>query len=326
MWNSLRAGLPLSLRVVTVPFIEFLFFRLFLKHVLHIRIGFSFMTDFDVVCPAILASWILISTLAAEKRPVVIGWRTGGWKLNAPLCLAFLLVNLCFHHLSSNLGGFFMPLWYCLALSVLVSGFFVMVPLEYYRTHPKKLLILPAIIIAGSKLIFRHGLGFLWNPLAILAGHLVYGTLKPFIPTLSKTIWVTPLDSYVHVSNTRFTLAIGSGCSGMEGISFMVTALAFTFMIDSKRFLFRHWLNCVGAGVIFFYLLNVSRIIMVFLFANLTARYLNSQAAVQTALLFFHSSLGWVFHAIGLVIFYGVLYRAEVFSRWSLRQPSRVVH
>lgn len=65
----LFTSLGIALAILSVPGLEFVFFRLFIRDVLKIHIGFRLMTDFDLIGPGLLA-FVLTTWPRTKSKPM----------------------------------------------------------------------------------------------------------------------------------------------------------------------------------------------------------------------------------------------------------------
>ncbi|MBI1860442.1 MAG: hypothetical protein HYR96_05955 [Deltaproteobacteria bacterium] len=303
------------LTILVVPLTEFLLFRFWLHSILKIQIGFPFLTDYDFVCPGLLAFFILMIRLQ-EGEPLRLKWQGHQALAHAALVGIFVGLSLLYPFLkTAGLVG----LWYGAAAVALGSGFFVFVEVRYYFARRNWCRVLAAIPIASSKVIARQVFSVLWVPAMHVTGTLVYGALRPIFSNLSRTTYLTHRqEEYVHVSNGTYTLAIGVGCSGLEGVGFVAAALLFTLMLDPKRLTPFSWVNCFLVGILGFYLLNVLRLSLVFSLATLLLKYWGHDVAMITALALVHDSMGWLLHGLGFLILYRWIYSEKAALRFRI--------
>ncbi|MBI3294442.1 MAG: hypothetical protein HYZ71_06895 [Deltaproteobacteria bacterium] len=303
--------------ILTVPFFEFFVLRFWLHSILNVRIGFPFLTDYDYVCPSLLAFLILMLRLQQEE-PVSLQIRKTTAAIHLLLVATFVTLSLNFSWLKAS---HLLWLWWGAAATTLVSGLFVLVKASYFFGKKNRYRVLAALPIAGSKLIARQLFAFLWVPAMHLTGLLVYGGLRPFFSDLSHTVHLTNRqEEYVHISNSAYTLAIGVGCSGLEGVGFVGAALLFTIMLDPKRLRPIFWINCLLTGLIAFYLLNVLRLGLVFSIATVFLHLFGHDIGVASALTLVHDSMGWLLHAAGFLVLYKWIYSER--PSFSLRIPA----
>lgn len=324
--TSLLRGVGAFFMSAMIPLIEFLWLRLYLKYVLQIKLGFPFGTDYDFVPFAILSVFLLLLFLRKNKSaPLTLQKVTV--LIHGASFLAVLIVTFLFKSLVSYTHPIFMAFWFLLVSFTLVSSLFLWRSPSYYRLHPKRYLIWPALILSLSGVISRTVFDFLWEPIAHMTGIVTYSVLGALLPSLQYKLnfaqTPTRIDEYTLLSHPEFGIAIGRGCAGLEGIFLFLGVFAFFVVTDRTRFSLQKWCLLGSLGIIYMYLLNVVRLSLFFL-GSLGAIRLWGTTGVHLANTLFHNSIGWIFYSLGLLLFFSVTLSRKLWGLLSTRKEPRL--
>ena len=219
-----------ALYLLLFPVFEFFFLRVYLHSYLKLQIGYSGMTDYDFVCPSIIA-FILMIALMDSRENLKLRFNRTGAILNITLFSLFLITN---HHYSSlNAFSIFSSFWVVLAISTILSSLFVWMKPSVFWNHSYSFLIWPAAAAGISKVAFRHVLAPLWDPLTKATGLVACATVSPILgdSLTCEFDFVSSGATYQRLLHPNFGLAIGSGCGGMEGISFVLFMCLLVLMV-----------------------------------------------------------------------------------------------
>jgi exosortase/archaeosortase family protein len=97
---------------------------------------------------------------------------------------------------------------------------------------------------------------------------------------------------FVGTGPERFQLSVASACSGVNGmVGFLLVSIAFTSLVQGRRL---HKLLWLGAGLLCIWVMNVARILMIFMAGNLWGE----RAAIDGL----HPYLGLVTFNVGVVL------------------------
>lgn len=281
--------------LVAAPIAEFLALRLFLRHVLELRLGYPGLTDYDFVFPSLIAFFTLVFFLERE-RPLRIGWNRKGALLNLLLFVTFGSVSAFYGHLAGWAGSAMFPGWAALAVVTLFSALFVCAHPREFLLHPRAILIVPALLAGGSIVLGRHALSFLWHPATQLTGQLACGVLTPFVSGLScgTDVMVRSSGPYQVLDHPLHTVVLGVGCGGMEGVVFFLFVSALLVVALADRLGVPGSIAFVGLGAIAIYLVNVVRVCIYYVAVLGAGVMYGNSAGVLTLRVLFHNALGWV--------------------------------
>ena len=111
------------LLILTVPVTQFLLLRIYLHSWLGMRIGYLHITDYDWVCPSVLAFLLLMFGLE-QSAPIPLGFRLKSCLGNIILFFGFALFNTFFPGLFLQSGLGVKCLWFLAAFVTLASAAF----------------------------------------------------------------------------------------------------------------------------------------------------------------------------------------------------------
>lgn len=320
--QSRLSSVVTTLSVAVVPLLEFTGLRVFFHSGLKLKIGYMGMTDYDWVLPTVISFFLFMFCIERTKK-AELKFNRNAAILNGLFVAGLCLLSTQYNLLFSEFGLSFKAIWLVLAVLTLLSACFLWVGPAHFLTHPDRRLLIPFFLLAGSKLISRHLFAFLWQPVLEHTGLHVYRLLKILFVNVNHKIFISALgDTFVHVSHPIYTVAIGSGCSGMEGISFGLFALLIFFFFEFRRFNALQWLFLAAGIAAWMYLLNVLRITVFFVISLMTLSSWGHDTGIKTALSLFHNSVGWILYTAGLFMYYKLVY-SSVFAR--LNHPLRTL-
>jgi exosortase/archaeosortase family protein len=308
------------LLLLVLPLFEFISLRLYLHDVLNIRIGYRGMTDYDWLFPSLIAFFLLMFLLQKTEK-ATLSFRRGALCINALLFAAFVAIS--FFGLPNPIleNLFLKTAWFLLAVATLLTSCFAFISPRYFFLHSDRVLLIPFFLLASCKLIGRHLFSFLWQPMADLTSYIAYECLNLVLPNLTLTPFLgTDGAKYMHLTHPLYTLAIGSGCGGMEGISFILFAILLSYFMDHRRFSSGQWSLMIVSSAIWMYSVNLLRIFFFYLVTLATLSVAGHDGGMSFALTVFHNWLGWVLYTAALVVFYHEFY--ALVDRAAVKVPS----
>ena len=303
-----------SLAVVLAgPVSLFIVLRLFVRWI-GVKLGFTFGTDYDFVPQVFVAFSLLFATL----------WKPGAFPLslqrnvlrwNIVLTITFVVTTILFRNHVSYSHILFITFWFFLAVAAIGSSFFLFVPPTFFLARSKAALIFAAVLVGVSGFFSKSVLDPLWDPLARSTGLVTQGALKQFFPSLSYQFVQSPkpggVDNYVVITHPRFSMSIGRGCGGLEGICLFVFIFAFFLLANRHRFKRNQWLLLFCSGVLYMYVLNLLRLSFFFIVCVWAVLLWGASAGFLTAVAFFHNSIGWCLYGLGLWLYFTVAFRLK---------------
>ena len=302
----------LSLVVVAAPLFLFIFLRLLVHHIFGIRLGYAGFTDYDFIPPSLIAFVVLFVTLAGDAEPTLF-LQKKILKINLASLFLFIWITFTCQPLVSYNHPIFILFWFALAAFGIGSSVFIGLPLSFFWKSPQRIAILPASVMASSNLFALTLLDSFWDPLTRFTGILVYKLLKPFFSTLlyslNSSSGAIRIEHFTTLRTPVFSVVIGRGCGGLEGICFFATVIGLLATIDPKRFRVGGWLWLSAVGLLYIYCLNVLRLGLFFSASFATAKWVGNRTLVRMINTLFHSGAGWVLYSIGLLLFFGVVFR-----------------
>lgn len=303
-----------AMAILGIPVGEFLFLRVLLHSGLGIRIGYWGMTDYDWLFPSAIAFFILMFAFQ-RTTPLELKLSRPMLFANTALLVTFILFSASFADALTDGNLLARVIWFAWAALTLGSSLFLFVSPKYFYCHADRVLLIPFFLLAGSKVIGRHFFSFLWQPIADLTGLVAYRVAHLFSSDVAQNIHVTGAgERFTPLNHPLFTVAIGIGCGGLEGIFFLLFALVLLYFVDRRKFTPTQWSLIAGIGVLYMYGLNIARIVVFYGISITAIKAAGAEAGVRAAIALFHSSIGWVMYSIGLVVFYGFMDKVAAIS------------
>jgi exosortase/archaeosortase family protein len=282
--------------VLLLPLLEFLGLRYFVAHVVDLHPGYGSITDYDFVPPSIVA-FSFLAYLMGRKKAVKVRFNPIGLLVNlASMSIFVYLSHRFFQHEN---------LWYFFAVFTILSAIFILLPPREIFFHPEKHLIPIAILAGLSKMIGRICFSGLWPPVAKLTAVITCFSLSPFLTSMSCEFDAMERASLFHrLNHPLFTIAIGTGCSGLEGVFFF---LFMGLLIVMARVEEWGWLKSslfLAIGVPGIYAMNILRISVFYVVAIVVHREYGAVESGTAFIALFHSLVGWFLY----LLFFGGYY------------------
>lgn len=283
-----------SLILMALPILELVGLRYCLHHILGLRIGFPGFTDFELILPAPLGFFAFV--LALEKAK----------KLDLKLQPLALVVNLV--ALSAFIGVNLIQgptaLWLTLLLITIISAFSVWVrPQDIYK-NPNIWALGPSLLMVFSLVLYMKYGESLW----LSTVSYLEGLLKTVLAGLGNDlIEVSSYRQRMRIHHPVVTIYLGQGCGGFDGILFFLAAFSIFAPLNWELFRARNWFLACFSGVILFIGLNAIRILSLFSLGVVAGRWWGREAALKVIMGVFHTHLGYLLYAFGIVLFFRTL-------------------
>ncbi len=188
-----------------------------------------------------------------------------------------------------------------LSAIALLSWFAALLParpwLRWARMNPVALLGAIAVAIF-ARIVGVYALS-LWRPLTAST----LWAVDLLLQMLGQTTFVE--SDAARIGTTHFTVTIGQGCSGLEGIGLMSVFVAGYLWFCRRELRFPASLILLPAGVVSIWFLNVVRIAALILIGAWSER---------VAIDGFHTVAGWLFYTVGACGIVVVSRRWPIFS------------
>lgn len=201
--------------------------------------------------------------------------------------------------------------WILVSALIIGSSLFAVIPISYFFRHAERRLILGAIIVGSSNLIGLL-LSVLHAPLVRLSGSLSYLSLSALFKNLSMTEAFTEKHGlFVQITSPSiYTIAIGGGCSGLDGIVLVLCVIGFLLLARGRDlpFVSQATLLLLGAGLMF--LANVFRLTLLFSAMCFSLLKLGRGPTLEWVFPVLHSYLGFVICAVVLIFMYKLFLKA----------------
>lgn len=294
-----------GLKILSLPLVEFILLRCLLFYIVDLHPGFVSMTEFDLVLPSLFAGiglfWVLI-----RKEPLYLSFRIRGFLINVFWIACFLAVSIGMKAglVSSQGTGYWT--WFFLGVVSIFSSLWVRMPISYVVRHPDRYLVFPALLVCLSKILGHTFFQSLWEPVGRITGKISYYSLSLFIPDLTFYLRQVGEASYSQVIHPNYTMAIGKGCSGLEGVFFFLTTWSFVWLLEAKKFSSWFWVATFGVGVFYLYAINLLRLFIFYLVSLISVQTWGAETGILVSLVSFHDSLGWCLYTGAIFFFYHV--------------------
>lgn len=183
-----------------------------------------------------------------------------------------------------------------LFLLLILTAFFISLNIYIVKNNPLRFLVLFPLTLILVIYPFLNDL--FWVYLCTSTCRIVHKVI-----TLIGYKDVLLLGDY-RIGNDLFKISIYSPCSGLEGISFYISAFSF-FLIVSENRLLKPVFVVPGyiLGIFSMIVLNVIRITSFFAFGVYISKTSGSFEGAKAAVNLFHSNIGWVLYTIGITAF-----------------------
>ncbi len=312
-----------SIKLLGVPLVAFLVLRFFLRDILQFRVGFLGFTDFDLIPPGLCAGFLLFQNFF-RSSPVSLRPTFKRVISYLSFIAVFLLVSVLAKHMQLKAGSVGYWFWLAYGVGLVLGSIFVCVPLSYFYSHSRRVLIIPAIGLALSKVVWVHVASPLWEPTAKLTGKVSYGVLSLMVGNLDTHIRIVGERTYTQILHPLYSVAVGAGCSGLEGMFFFSSIWAFLALIKGEPIRSFRWFVSLLGGLVLFYFLNVLRIMIFFLVALGSVYYFGSSAySILGGPL--HVILGWFMYTLAVYWYWDAFQAAVTVAKAYKPSPNGLV-
>lgn len=319
---------PISVLLIPlVPSLLYFALRFFIRTVLQVKLGFgSLGTDVDFVPHLVVSSSLLLMTVFRSDYRFQLQKKT---LLYCALSLStFLCVSILFTRQLSYENTAFMVLWFSLAGFTLASSFFLFLRVRDLIDRSGRGLLCAVLGVGFSGILANTALHFAGNFLTRLTGLFTYGLMKPAFPSLEFALkqvsTVTGMDLYSALTYNNFTVAIGQGCAGLQGISLFVTVLGLFYIVQNRNVALKKALLLLPIGLSYMFVLNIFRIVLFFVLTLAVKNVWGEKTALYALDVIFHNGLGFVVYCVGLGIFFGTWLKLESLARLPFRERETV--
>lgn len=297
-----------ALLVLICPLFEYLCLRFYVRQVARIRLGFGPFTDFDFVFTLLLAFLLLVIALS-QTLPIKISFSRRGLCFNA---VSILLFGVTSHYLRvfyAAIGTAAIGSWFLLAGISIASSLFIWVEPAYFYKHPKRWLMIPALLVGLCDVISKLWLTPLWPGITRLTGVSLFSMVKPFYAGTSLKL----VSDGVLLAEPNHNILVGFGCSGLNGIILFMSVGIFLMCLYYKKMNLSGWFLALAGGAVLALLLNLARL---FIFYNcLMWAHAYWPQGIELTFAIGHDLFGWLVYTSGLVFYW----------QWVLAERQRVV-
>lgn len=259
----MRHVLKTTFCFLSVALLEFSFGRFYLHSILKARIGFVGLTDSDILFPGILTCFLLVFSLTLNQgAPLELQRKT--LLLHGVLAVVTLFTTLFFVPLRAQFGTYFMVPWFGLWVATLGTSFFLFVAPSWWASYPNRFVLFPAFMLALSKLASTYLLKPITQPMQKISSLAAFGILKLFSSGVSFVEFHVGAKTFFQLRHPAHTLAIGTGCSGLDGIVLISLALLVTWSLDPRKVSRGSWFTIFLIGIFYMFGVNLLRLLLLF--------------------------------------------------------------
>jgi exosortase/archaeosortase family protein len=297
-----------SAYVLFLPAVELISLRLYLHHVLRLKIGFPGTTDFDYIIPVPVAVFVLLYALD-RAEPLFLKLQKKVLGLNILFFALFTLLN---HSLIGSTGPFPSIFWGGLLFFLTGSALLVLMDPFYLLRNKNKLVLFPSLLIAFLIPLYMkvlEGRGDIYKIGTYRVLKKIFGI---FFHSFATVKWSE--GAYPQILNPILILTIGRGCIGTESALLFTLLFAIFFGFNphlfSKRKMFCFYLG----GLVLMFFVNQLRIVTLFWTGVALRSYLDFKTATAIFKLIAHTHVGWVFYLTATLAYFLLLF---VYALWS---------
>jgi len=283
------------------------------------RFGFANTTDYDFLIPAPLAFLLLVNSLEMGAR---LNLRFNPRGLTATLAgvFFFLVLNIHYETVSAWSPLFFTVVWFSLITAIAVSSFCLWLRPRDYLSNPNHLALIPCVLIGSSFYFYANHFRWLWNLLGGATAGFLHAMFS-FLNISSVTTAYTAEEA-LRIDHALLSLRIGKGCGGGDAFFyFTLTFLLVSLLFWSGERLFR-WFGVFLGGVALMFLLNVVRIVLLFIGGIWLRDYFGHELGTGLFKSIFHLHIGWFLYTVGI---FGYLKISAHLMRWNVRSAPPLV-
>ena len=296
----MRPVLFKAFKLLSLPVLELVFLRFFLKHTLSLRLGFPGFTDYELFLPAPLGFLAFFFALQKEKP---ISFLFSQKKLFLHLGFLILFLGLS-TFLKANFSSGSVLLWWVLLALVITSAFLLFVDVKALLRNKALWSLFPSLLMVFSMVIFFKWGGNLFENSIFLWGN----SLKAVFSFLGiETVKVYSFSKLVQINHPQWAIHIGRGCSGFDGILFYLGAFGIFCPLFFKMFKASTWGLFLLLGVFLFGVLNFFRIVLLFCLGLFLMHFFAKEEAIKLTLTLFHAHLGYLLYALGAYSYFKLI-------------------
>lgn len=287
--------------------------RLFLKHVLQLRLGFPGFTDYELLFPAPLGFLAFLWTVD-QNRGLKWAYSIKKIGLHVSSLLFFLILSLV---LKSQTSPLLVVSWWVGLVLILATGFTLFVNLGQLFKSGAISAIAPSLLMVFSLVIYFIVGGDLFESTILIWSK----CLQSVLALLGfESVSVYPFTKMVQVYHPDWAIHIGEGCAGFDSLLFFMGGFCLFAPLYWKLFRTRSWIGFFFLGIAFFTFLNFFRIIFLFSLGLFLMRFLPKAEAISLTLNLFHVHLGYLLYALGLFTYFQVILALKAASFGRLKK------
>jgi len=293
------------LGVALFPFIEFLILRYLFSHVFLIPIGFPLgFVDADLVIPTLVGVTFFLY-LKTHDGSIQLAFRKKELLGHLVLLTAFFVFTMQGAN-RIHAEGAIRYAWFSLAIVTFISALTPWIGAVAILKNPFSFL--------SSLSLGLYKVLSLWMPLAkvftYVSGKMTAGFLSLATPQVEFSMgdFLGPTTEFVKISTPALALAIGRGCSGVEG--FCIFAVLF-ILLRQARVLntgFLQTLNFFLLGVPLVLLLNTVRLTLTYFAMRVCLAQFGVESVFRGVGSSIHTHLGWVLYTVGFYYYFRWVY------------------
>jgi exosortase/archaeosortase family protein len=289
-----------------LPLLVFLAMRIIIHRVVGLRLGYASLgTDWDFVPHCILA--YLLYLMCGKFRPENLRFRKKTFlalllSLGCFLAFSFYFAQSLNYSSTGLIVAWFLMASFCIALSLSLY-------LPFGVVVSNGVSWVPFILLATSGLLSNQMNRYLGSFLIGLSSTGSAFLIQSVVPEVALSFFpqTDPGGSVLNlgvVGTQIFTIVIGSGCSGSDGITLFLSSMLLFQIVERPSFRWFHWALLLLSGVLFMCALNCFRIALFFSVCHTLAVWWGSSPAIEALQTLFHKGAGFAVYVCGLALFF----------------------
>jgi exosortase/archaeosortase family protein len=280
--------------ILAVPLAEYVFLRLWIRELLHLRVGWgSLLIDYDLFLSVPLAvaafSWIL-----SQDRSFKLHFSRSRLVLHLVSLAAFVVLNFALSQETLSLVDS-RGIWWVLCGISFASGCFIWIAPKTLLTHPNRIPMAVALAMALVVVVAKHFE-------SAFTRHLDEATF-------AQACWFSEnffglhvdcsYDSFAQLSVLRgpmYAVRLGAGCRGYDGTLLFIGFTYIYFSLRSDRLANTWaWYGLFFTGSVLTLILNAFRISALEYLGEWATRFFGYPFAKQWVGELFHAHIGLLF-------------------------------
>ncbi len=283
------------------PVAQYAFLRLFLREVVHLRIGWSLFVDWDLFVSVPCAYFVVFYCLDSAKK-VSLSFSLKRSLVNLAFLAGVISYSFLIRNPEQSYSVVSLVAWWGLVLASLVTAFFVLVPPAFFISNPKRVVLIPGFLIAFSVVIQNYFVKMIWESVGPRMMNLSCWSLKGMMGSEMQCEFYHA--KYLVLHHPLITAFIGEGCAGFDGLMLFLSLFLLFYANDKKYFSKSQWLFYTLFGVMMMYIVNIFRIVSLFLIGASVSYVWGKYWGMRVMIQVFHLHMGWVLYALAISAYF----------------------